>query len=148
MMSFALGAGGLVAAVVASEVALGPRKIQTGLLRVIAVYGAIGGGLLLYFALVRRAEATSFALFWAGAFLSWFGVRSHIESSILLRMVYLLRRGPLAAARLLHEYEARYGAEQRLEELVRAGLAAKEAKGGLRVTAKGRRIATVARWLG
>ena len=35
-------------------------------------------------------------VFWSGATLAWFGLRSHLESSILLRMVYMIDHGPLS----------------------------------------------------
>jgi hypothetical protein len=64
-----------------------------------------------------------FTIFWGGAFLSWFGVRSHIESSILLRMLFLLRRHPMTESALIAEYTSLYGEAMRREELFRGGLA-------------------------
>jgi hypothetical protein len=78
-------------------------------------------------------------MFWGGAFLSWFGVRSHIESSILLRMLYLLRREPRAEADLLAEYASRFGAAMRMEELMRGGMMVK-LDGANVVTPKGKSI--------
>lgn len=133
-------------ALVASESALGGRKLQTGLSRVLVLWGAIGAALVLHFAFARGAGMLVFGVFWSGAFLTWFGVRSHVESSILLRLVFLLRGGGQQPEALLARYEALYGPEQRLEELLRSGLAEREGE-GLRVTPKGRRILAAVDWL-
>lgn len=130
---------GLVAAMVASEVALGKTKLQTGLARALAAWS----GVYLAFAypVVRYGETGLFAftVLWGGAFLSWFGVRSHIESSILLRMLYLLRRRPMTEAALVAEYSALYGEGMRREELLRGGMASK-VDGRMTITPKGRTI--------
>jgi hypothetical protein len=84
----------------------------------------------------------AFTIFWGGAFLSWFGVRSHIESSILLRMLYLLRKKPLSEAELLAAYTALYGPEKRFEELLR-GKMALQSDGVTTVTPKGKTILRV-----
>ena len=81
-------------------------------------------------------------LFWGGAFLSWFGIRSNVESSILLRMVYLLRKRPMTDSDLVAEYGAHYGQAMRLAELYRGGLAVKEGE-RTSVTSKGRNILRV-----
>jgi hypothetical protein len=81
-------------------------------------------------------------VFWAGAFLSWFGVRSHIESSILLRMLYLLRKNPTTEATLLAAYEALGGEGKRREELARGGMMTM-AGDRVVVTPKGRAILRV-----
>lgn len=133
-------------ALVASESALGGRKLQTGLARVVLVWGGIGLALVLHFAAARGAGVLVFGVFWAGAFLTWFGVRSHIESSILLRLLFLLRGEERGADALLGRYEELYGPEQRLEELLRSGLA-ERAPDGMRVTPKGRRILAAVGWL-
>jgi len=137
----------LATAAIVSEWALAGTKLQTGLARVLLVFGTIGGAVLIL--LAARGDRTSllpFAVFWSGAFLTWFGVRSHIESSILLRMVFLLRSRPLDGNELLRRYESLYGIELRIEELLRSGLA-ERAGDRLRVTAKGRRILAAAAWL-
>src|SRR5262245_45901165 len=97
-----------------SEIALNGTKLQKGLGRVVTVWVASFVLLLITLDLVDHPDLISFLIFWAGAFLSWFGVRSHIESSILLRMVYLLRRGPQAEHLLLAQYDSLYGEEHRL----------------------------------
>jgi hypothetical protein len=78
-------------------------------------------------------------IFWGGAFLSWFGVRSHVESSILLRMLYLLRRGSMTEEQLVADYASHYGQAIRIEELVRGGLASRT-NGKLSASAKGKAI--------
>lgn len=136
----------LLAAMAISEAALGGRKLQTGLAAVVRVWAIAGAMLLAHLAFARGSGVVVGALFWSGAFLAWFGVRSHIESSILLRMIYLLRGRDLAGEELVADYERQYGPEQRVEELRRAGLA-EETDAGLRLTAKGTRILAAAEWL-
>jgi hypothetical protein len=134
----------LLAAMIGCEVALGPTKLQTGLMRTVGVFGAVGGIMLLYLLFTRPAAVVPFSIFWSGAFLTWFGVRSHIESSILLRMAYLLRAHPMRPEELLEEYDKVYGANQRVEELFRAGLVVRDASGAIEVTPKGSRILSAA----
>jgi hypothetical protein len=74
--------------------------------------------------------------------LSWFGVRSHIESSILLRMLYSLRRRPMTETGLVDEYLSHYGEAARTEELLRGGLASRNGD-RLSVTSKGKRILNI-----
>lgn len=129
----------LLAALVASEWALNGTKLQTGLARVLRVWAAIYLPAVYLLYVLGGVGVLSFTMFWAGAFLSWFGVRSHLESSILLRMLVLLRRGPLREVDLIAEYLALYGEARRREELLRGGLAVLE-QGQLAVTPKGRTI--------
>jgi hypothetical protein len=124
------------------ELALGGTKLQTGLTRALAVWAVVY--LLALFPLFRYGGTGPFpfTIFWGGAFLSWFGVRSHIESSILLRMLYLLRRGPMTEAALVAAYASNFGEGTRREELLRGGLAVKEGD-RLSITPKGRTILSV-----
>jgi len=128
--------GGFLAAVIASELALLGTRVQTGLGRVMLVHVLVL--VAVYWALSTTGEigAITLLLFWTGASLSWFGVRSHIESSILLRMLFLLRQSSMKQEELLGEYESHYGESQRIEELLRAGLIQKTS-GGMVPTNKG-----------
>jgi len=131
--------GALLAVFIASELVLGGTKLQTGLSRVLVAW------ILVYlptcYLLLRYGDTglIAYTIFWGGAFLSWFGVRSHIESSILLRMLYLLRDRPLTEAELLARYGSQYGEHLRVEELLRGGLAVKSGE-RLIVTPKGKGI--------
>jgi hypothetical protein len=131
--------GAFFVAMVGSELALRGTKLQTGLSAVVVVWGLIY--LLALYPTQRYGGTGPLALtvFWAGAFLSWFGVRSHIESSVLLRMLYLLRGQSRAEASLLAAYEALYGEEKRREELARGGMTTKMGDRVV-VTPKGRAI--------
>jgi len=122
---------------IGSELTLQGRKLQTGLARVLVVW--VAGFAAAAGWLVRGGHAglAAFAVFWCGAFLLWFGVRSHAESSILLRMLFLLRQRPMTDAELAAEYASLYGESMRLAELRRGGLVVKDSD-GVRVTPKGR----------
>jgi hypothetical protein len=139
MIGLALTLGALLLVMTASELALRGTKLQTGLGRILVVWTLVY--LAVAYPLWRFGEVRLVALtvFWGGAFLSWFGVRSHIESSILLRMLHILRRGSRAESALISEYLTHAGHAVRTEELVRGNLAERTA-GGLIVTKKGRGI--------
>jgi len=131
--------GGFFAAIICSEIVLGKTKLQTGLARVIAVHLCFALALLVYLYSSRSISIPAFLIFWGGAFLSWFGIRSHVESSILLRMLYLLRERQMNRKELLERYESHYGAAHRVEELERGGLIVRGPHGVI-VTAKGNKI--------
>ncbi len=143
MTLIAISAAALLVALVASEIALGGAKLQTVLSRLLLVWAVIGAAAIAGLGVSGGGSLVAFGVFWAGCFLTWFGVRSHIESSILLRMVYLLREGPLTEEELMQRYNPIYGGRLRVDELVRGGLAERVPQ-GLRVTPRGKRIASVA----
>lgn len=142
MIGIWMVAGALLLVMIASELALRGTKLQTGLGRVLVVWAMLY--LFAVYPLFHYGDIgpLPFTMFWAGAFLSWFGVRSHIESSILLRMLVLLRERPLSRAELLAKYAGHYGEQARIDELVRGRLAVREGA-GLAVTAKGKGILRV-----
>jgi hypothetical protein len=138
-MGLLIAFGALCVAMMASELALRGSKLQTGLSRVVAVWGLVYLATLYPSCHYGGVGPFALTVLWAGAFLSWFGVRSHIESSILLRMLYLLRKQPTTDARLLAAYNVLYGEATRHEELARGGMATKNGD-RLVVTPKGRAI--------
>jgi hypothetical protein len=146
MNSLSILTGGFVATALAVEFGVG-RKLHSALGAVVAVH--VAG----FFASAWFADvAVSAALvFWTGMFVCWFGVRSHVESSILLRMVYLLRHGPLSGNDLVRRYERHYGEAARLEELERGGLL-RTTRDRTQLTGKGQLIVRTAtllrRWFG
>ncbi len=129
----------LLAVMGASELAPRGVKLQTGLSRILGVWALVWG--LAVYPVLRWGDIgpLAFTTFWGGAFLSWFGVRSHIESSILLRMLYFLRRQPMTEAQLLRQYASHYGDSMRLEELLRGGMTTKSGE-RTSVTPKGKTI--------
>ena len=134
---------GFFLATVSSEALLRGTKVQTGLARVVVAHGF---WFAIVWVLMMRTNGFSIVtllIFWAGAFLTWFGVRSHIESSILLRMLYLLRSLPRTGNELLRDYQSHHSEASRLEELFRGGLLERKS-GEIKVTSKGRFIASVA----
>jgi hypothetical protein len=137
---------GFLLAIISSELVLRGTKLQTALFKVagIHLFWLCAVALFLY----ERYEFSFVValIFWAGAFLTWFGVRSHLESSILLRMLFFTRSGPMTENDLLLKYESHHSEESRLEELFRAELLEREPN-GIRITAKGRWMANVATFL-
>lgn len=129
-------------AVIAAEFLLGPVKLQTGLLRILAAWAIVYFIVLYFFLGSTNVDGVAFTMFWGGAFLTWFGIRSHIESSILLRMTYLLRHGPLTDAELVAKHNAQFSEATRIEELVRGGLLIRTGD-HLAVTPKGKMILAV-----
>lgn len=141
-MDTGLIVAGFLIAFCLSELALKNRKLQTGLTTVILIHVGVAGLLLMYFFVAGRPVWDALLIFWAGAFLTSFGVRSHVESSILLRMLYLLRKGTVSESDLLQQYESQYGKAQRLENLFHGGLLKKSPEGTV-VTPKGKFILRV-----
>ena len=135
-------AAAFTAAIVVTELFVGGR-LQTVPGRVIVCQ-------VIAFALVVRATRTvpgaAVFVFWSGAFALWFGLRSHVESSILLRMLTWLRNRPATRDEILERYNERYGRAHRVDGLVHAGLVT-AADGVLAPTAKGRLIVRIARLL-
>jgi hypothetical protein len=139
MTGLGLVAVALLAAMAGSELALRGTKLQTGLSRILVVWAAVWAAALYPAFRYGDIGAVTLTIFWGGAFLSWFGVRSHIESSILLRMLYLLRRKPMTESQVVDTYSSQCGPAMRVEELLRGGMAKKEA-GQMSVTPKGKAI--------
>jgi hypothetical protein len=130
---------GFLIAMIATELSLKGTKVQTGFIKVILIHGICAAATIVYLATIRPLNVLPAVFFWSGAFFSWFGVRSHIESSILLRMLYLLRGNQMTATELLQSYESHYGKADRLEELFRGGLAERR-NNEIVITPKGRLI--------
>src|SRR5688572_7690128 len=109
MNGIAVIAGAMVVVMIASELVLRGTKLQSGLSRILPTWAIVY--IVTVFLLVRSTPVgpVAFTIFWAGLYLSWFGVRSHIESSILMRMMYLLRRQSRTQESLVAEYESHYG---------------------------------------
>jgi hypothetical protein len=135
----------LAVSMMGSELALRGTKLQTGLVRVVAVWAAVYAGLLVCLLIPGTAGALGCTIFWGGAFLSWFGVRSHIESSILMRMMFLLRKKPMTEEELVTDYESHYGETLRMEELRKGKLLRQQTEPA--ITSKGRFILRVVSFL-
>jgi hypothetical protein len=128
--------------VIGSEFALGGAKLQSRPARVLGVWVAGYVAALSWLVLHAGSGFITLTIFWGGAFLFWFGIRSHIESSILLRMLFLLRYGPTTDARLVEEYASLYGESKRLEELRRGRFIVQDCD-GIRITPKGKAVLLV-----
>lgn len=128
------------AATAAGQALLRGDKVQARLGRVAAIHLLIA--LPLMVALARWGETSPWALllFWSGAGLTWFVVRSHLESSILLAMLDEVARGTSDRDELRRRLPARHGAGARIRELETAGLIDNGAE--LRITRKGRLVST------
>jgi hypothetical protein len=135
-------ASSLIVPVLLTEVVLGRRKLQAALSRVLSTWAVSYAAAVVWFVVRLHAAFVPFTIFWVGAFLTWFGVRSHIESSIVVRMLVLLRDRPLTDAELAAEYLAACGENRRLDELCRGGLVARGDQ-GLQITPKGELVSRV-----
>jgi hypothetical protein len=128
--------------VIGSEFALGRAKLQSASARALAVWIVGYLAAACWLALHGGSGVIAFTIFWGGTFLLWFGVRSHIESSILLRMLFLLRQRPMTDARLLETYASVYGESMRLDELCRGRFIVKQ-RDTMRITPKGKAVLRV-----
>jgi hypothetical protein len=131
--------GGFAASACAIEL-LVARKLHTAVGRVIAIH-LIGLSAALYF--MRTVDVAAALVCWSGLFVAWFGIRSHIESSILLRILYFLRGGPLTRDEILGCYDREYGRAIRIDDLVKAGLLSRRSH-EIALTARGRAVARLA----
>ena len=122
MTQLILVVAAFTASIVLCELGLKGTKLQTGLVKVFIVHGVCWIALLIFLVTNNKSGIIAMTIFWAGAFLTWFGIRSHIESSVLLKMLFLLRQQPASADQLLSTYHSHYGKELRIEELIRGGL--------------------------
>jgi hypothetical protein len=133
---------GFALTVISSDLLLRSRKIQAALGRVVIVQAI---GLVAVVAVLSHSHElglVSVVIFWSGAVLTWFGLRSHLESSILLRMVHMLRERPMTGPDLIARYRSYYGQAHRIDELQRAGLlTTDQARAAMTPTPKGRLIA-------
>ena len=114
--------GAVVLSVFCMEKAVSGEKVQSRTGTALCCHAVIGTAVTAYLGAVRHGALVGFLVAWSGVFLSWFVIRSHIESSILLRMLLLVRKEPLAAEDIVGRYLARYGTRERLRELIGAGL--------------------------
>ena len=142
MTALPLTASAVLIPAVGSEFVLSGAKLQTRLLPATAVWSGAFAAALIVLLEAGGSGVVALTIFWGGAFAFWFGVRSHLESSILLRMLALLRRGPMSDSELVAAYTACYGKPARLAELCRAGLVSGQGN-LLHVTAKGKAILAV-----
>lgn len=141
VFAFVLIAFGLSALL--AEIILRGEKLQSKMGGLLSLFGIAGLATIAAAASLYNANYLATLIFWGGSFLSWFGIRSHIESSILLRLLYLLRTRPSREDELLKRYEDMYGRESRIEELLRAGLIRTDTEEPV-LTPKGRTILRIA----
>jgi hypothetical protein len=146
-----IGAAGTVAAfalaVAATESVLSRRRTQSAagtVFAVHAVFAAAWAALAYGFAALAPVPVL---LFWGGALLVWIGIRLHIESSILLRMAWLVSQsGSLPRAALLARCASENGTRARIDALAEGGFL-QERDGELHLLRKGRSIARIVAWL-
>ena len=130
-----------------SQLAMGGRKVQNCLAPVAAIHLALLFAVLTAFPVGNSGELGGALLFWNGAGLNWFVVRSHLESSILLAMLLeisdraISREGLIEIAHTVHPFD------RRLQELRAAGLL-RDGDGAPRLTRRGRVVLVVFDWLG
>lgn len=146
MKSILILVSGFLLAILSSEIVLKGTKIQTALLKVLGIHLFWFLTISIYLNRFFQFSWVVVFLIWTGAFVSWFGVRSHLESSILLRMLFLIRKKPMTEQDLILKYENHYSEASRLEELFRANLL-ERSPNGIQITSKGRRIAAAASFL-
>ena len=117
------------------------RKLQSALGRVLVPYAA---GLAIAFAMTGAVEPAALIVFWIGMLTAWFGVRSHLESSILLQMLIAVREHHSTRDEVLARCLRECGPAARTDELVHGGFLASSAA-GLTPTRKGRLAARAAK---
>jgi hypothetical protein len=129
-------------AIVLPEPFLRRSTMLAQLPKVVAVHAGCAAPTTAYLVACSAGSAGALWVAWAGAFLIWLTVRSHISSSILLRMVHMLGERPLSASELTARYELDHGSEHRARQLESAGLTRGRAR-----TLAGRTLAFLGRRL-
>lgn len=123
-------------------------KLQSVLRRVMAVHVVALWAAIGLLVPGHHLNLSAIVIFWSGGFLAWFGIRSHLESSILLRMLHSLRCTSMTEADLVASYEGTYGEARRVDELIRAGLVTRNSgTSEPRVTRKGAMVVRVVQGL-
>jgi hypothetical protein len=126
MSALSIAASAVTIPMVGVEFTVRHMKLQTAFTRVLGIWGAAFAFALAVLVVTTGSGVAALTIFWCGAFVAWFGVRSHIESSILLKMLVLLRAAPLTDAELVAEYTTHGGRLARVEELRRGGFIARD----------------------
>lgn len=139
-MTLAAALLAFAAATATSQALLRGEKVQLGLRRVAAVHLLFAATAVGALANWGGANPAVLLLFWTGAGLSWFVVRSHLESSILLAMLDHVARGIADREELPGRLGERHGFEARMRELELAGLVS--AGDAPRITRKGRFVSS------
>ena len=115
-------------------------KLQTRL-NIILVFFILS--LILACFLIREIHPVFLVMLWGGFFLAWFGVRSHIESSILLRILHMIHKNPgISPKDLIRDYEEEQGTVERMAELERGGYFKPDGT-SFTLTGKGRMVARI-----
>lgn len=142
MSALAICGGAFVLAIALPEAWLRRSTMLAQLPKVVVMHACFAAPATVYLLASGAGSAGALWVAWAGAFLIWLTVRSHISSSILLRMVHMLWQGPLSASELTARYELDHGSEHRARQLRSAGLTRGEAQ-----TLAGRALAFLGRRL-
>jgi hypothetical protein len=109
-------------AIIISEAAVGGRKVHFAAATLVVVHGALCAIATVFATRDGTVSPVPVLFFWGGALLTWIGIRSHIENSILLRMLYFLRTSPnMTRSALSEAYDSHHGTELRLRELEDSG---------------------------
>ena len=137
---------GMAGAILLGGIVLREKKSQSGFTSYIVFNLVIGMTVLGAPKLTGCADIWAVGVLWIGFVMSWFAVRSHVESSILLRMALMVRDGVQTADVLVACYRRVYGHEARVGELAETGLVSLEG-GETSATRKGRVVLAVRSWL-
>lgn len=124
--------------IISVELLLRNSKVQTALFKCLVLFLIIG----IITIPMAMDEIKLFVLFtfYSGFFLCWFLLRSHLESSIFLRILVLLHSQSLEKEILLERYHEDFGIAFRIDELLRGNLLQRDTAGEITCTNKGVRI--------
>lgn len=105
-----------------SELVLGDKKIQTVVFKLFFAFIVVLGLLIACLATVSTNNLFVFIVLELGVFISWFGIRSHLQNSILLRFTCYLREDSLTKSQLINVYQKNHGLKEKMKELEEAKL--------------------------
>lgn len=130
----------------AAEMLLVGRRLQNSLQRVLPIFLCLFGISVIGGLHLGYSKPFVLAMFWAGYFLTWFGLRSHLESSILLKMLTEIHEKALTKEELITTYMSIYGPKKRINELQVGGLVTEKNR-ALFLTDAGKRVVRIAHLL-
>lgn len=127
---------------IAAEIVLKGRRLQSNVKRVAPLYIVIALCCITIGAYTHYTHPIVIVMYWCGYFLTWFGIRSHLESSILLKMLTTLQASNLSRDELMSSYLQSYSTQSRIAELDNSGLLESK-KGIISITPSGKKLLSV-----
>jgi predicted transcriptional regulator len=127
---------------IGAEIVLKGRRLQSNVKRVVPLYIVMALCCITIGAYTHYPHPIVILMYWCGYFLTWFGIRSHLESSILLKMLTTLQKSSLSRDELMKAYLQSYSIRSRITELENSGLLESK-KDIVSITTSGKKLLSI-----